>query len=455
MKKKSLRFQLILSFILLMIVNAGLVTWVLYHSLKNELIERDDNLLINRTDQLAKLIASGIDIKTLPMYFQRMMDMRQDIIQIKNAENQIIVATNADMLASGHLKLVQLETLDSNNISHWRTSSGIPISAVNFNIDSPIGRLNIVLAKASVDRDSVLAKYLTQSLVISLISIILMGLLSLWLIKKGLRDIQFLSQTTANTDLQSLNHSIEIAQLPKELKELGESLNIMRSRLKGDFVKLTQLADDLAHELRTPINAIRVQNEIVLQRSRSVSEYESVIASNIEELDKLAQIIQSILFIARAENRNIALKREVLPLFDLVNEVYELFSVYAEEKNIVLLCHPSKLSLNADRVLLVRVLINVISNAVKYAQPHTQVITNISAKHNTLSISIVNHGEVLPDSEEIFTRFWRGDNSRTSEGSGLGLSIVKAIIELHGGCVAFRHQAGQSTLILNFPYDND
>ncbi|MEX6312593.1 histidine kinase dimerization/phospho-acceptor domain-containing protein [Providencia manganoxydans] len=337
MKKKSLRFQLILSFILLMIVNAGLVTWVLYHSLKNELIERDDNLLINRTDQLAKLIASGIDIKTLPMYFQRMMDMRQDIIQIKNAENQIIVATNADMLASGHLKLVQLETLDSNNISHWRTSSGIPISAVNFNIDSPIGRLNIVLAKASVDRDSVLAKYLTQSLVISLISIILMGLLSLWLIKKGLRDIQFLSQTTANTDLQSLNHSIEIAQLPKELKELGESLNIMRSRLKGDFVKLTQLADDLAHELRTPINAIRVQNEIVLQRSRSVSEYESVIASNIEELDKLAQIIQSILFIARAENRNIALKREVLPLFDLVNEVYELFSVYAEEK--ILFCY--------------------------------------------------------------------------------------------------------------------
>lgn len=451
MKKKSLRFQLILSFILLMLVNAGLVTWVLYHSLKNELIERDDNLLINRADQLAKLIASGIDIKTLPMYFQRMMDMRQDIIQIKNNENQTIVATNSDMLALEHLKLAQLDTLTTNNISHWRTSSGIPVSAVNFKIDSPIGGLNVVLAKASVDRDSVLAKYLTQSLVISLISILFMGLLSFWLIKKGLRDIQFLSQTTANTDLQSLNHSIEITQLPNELKDLGESLNIMRSRLKGDFVKLTQLADDLAHELRTPINAIRVQNEIVLQRSRSISEYESVIASNIEELDKLAQIIQSILFIARAENRNIALKREVLPMFDLINEVYELFASYAEEKNIVLLCEPSSLSLNADRVLLVRVLINVISNAIKYAKPYTQVTTNMVMKSGTLSINVVNYGDVMSDSEEIFMRFWRGDNARTSEGSGLGLSIVKAIMELHGGSVVFRHQAGQSTIILNFP----
>lgn len=450
MKKKSLRFQLILSFILLMIVNAGLVTWVLYHSLKNELIERDDNLLINRADQLAKLIASGIDIKTLPMYFQRMMDMRQDIIQIKNDENQTIVATNSDMLALEHLKLAQLDALTTNNISHWRTSSGIPVSAVNFKIDSPIGGLNVVLAKASVDRDSVLAKYLTQSLVISLISILFMGLLSFWLIKKGLHDIQFLSQTTANTDLQSLNHSIEITQLPNELKDLGESLNIMRSRLKGDFVKLTQLADDLAHELRTPINAIRVQNEIVLQRSRSISEYESVIASNIEELDKLAQIIQSILFIARAENRNIALKREVLPLFELINEVYELFASYAEEKNIVLLCEPSSLSLNADRVLLVRVLINVISNAIKYAKSYTQVTTNVVVKSGILSINVVNYGDLLSDSEEIFTRFWRGDNARTSEGSGLGLSIVKAIMELHGGSVAFKHQAGQSTIILNF-----
>ncbi|MEX5897226.1 histidine kinase dimerization/phospho-acceptor domain-containing protein [Proteus vulgaris] len=88
----------------------------------------------------------------------------------------------------------------------------------------------------------------------------------------------------------------------------------MRKRLKNDFVKLTQLADDLAHELRTPINAIKVQNEIMLQRSRSVEEYESIIISNIEELDKLAKIIENILFIARAENKNIILNREKLEL---------------------------------------------------------------------------------------------------------------------------------------------
>lgn len=451
MKKKSLRFKLILSFISLMVVNAGLVTWVLYHSLENELIERDDNLLVNRADQLAKLIASGIDIKTLPMYFQRMMDMRQDIIQIKNAENKTIVATNSDILISENLKQVAIDSLSVNSISHWLTSSGIPVSAVSFETNSPIGKLQVVLAKISVDRNSVLAKYLAKSLFISLLSILLMGLLSLWLIKKGLQDIRFLSQITVKTDLQALSHQIDIEQLPNELKNLGESLNIMRSRLKNDFIKLTQLADDLAHELRTPINAIRVQNEVVLQRSRSIAEYEGMIVSNIEELDKLAKIIQSILFIARAENKNIDIKRETLSVFDTVNEVYELFDSYADEKQIRLKCEPSALTLSADRVLLVRVLMNVISNAIKYSNPNTEVMTQISMHDGNVSIRILNQGEILLQSDEIFTRFWRGDNARTSDGSGLGLSIVKAIMALHDGSVIFEHDKGHSTVTLTFP----
>lgn len=451
MKTKSLRFKLILSFMLLMMVNAGLVTWVLYHSLKNELVERDDNLLINRADQQAKLITSGVDIKTLPMYFQRMMDMRQDIIEIKDATNKTIVAKNSDILIDGHIKLANLDSLEISNITHWQTPSGIPVSAISFDINSPIGKLNVVLAKASVERNSVLAMYLTKSLVISILSILFMGLFSLWLIKRGLQDIQFLSQITAKTDLQSLSHQIDTGMLPNELKTLGESLNIMRSRLKSDVVKLTQLADDLAHELRTPINAIRVQNEIILQRSRSIEEYEAMIVSNIEELDKLAKIIQSILFIARAENKNIALKRETLPLLELVNEVCELFSSYADEKHIELICEPSTLSLNADRMLLVRVLMNIISNAIKYSQPETRVIIQMTALEGNIEISIQNQGDVLHQSDEIFTRFWRGDNARTSEGSGLGLSIVKAIIELHGGTVAFEHNLGKSIVTLTLP----
>lgn len=103
MKVKSLRFKIISLFILLMVANAGFVTLALYHSLKDELVSRDDNLLVNRADQLSKLIVSGIDIKTLPIYFQRMMDMRQDILQIIDANNKVIVDNNSDILFADHL----------------------------------------------------------------------------------------------------------------------------------------------------------------------------------------------------------------------------------------------------------------------------------------------------------------------------------------------------------------
>ncbi|HGF6561785.1 heavy metal sensor histidine kinase [Providencia sp. wls1922] len=451
MKKKSLRFKLISLFIILMVANAGVVTWVLYHSLKNELSEQDNNLLVNRAEQLAKLISGGIDIKTLPMYFQSMMDMRQDLIQISDASGHILVATNSELLDTRPLRLVNLEQLNIHAINHWQTTQSIPISAVYFAMNSPLGQLHVVLGKVSVDRSGVLTQYLTQSVLVSALSILLMGLLSLWLLKKGLSDIQSLSQITIKTDVHALNDPIDIDQLPQELKELGESMNTMRQRLKHDFVKLTQFADDLAHELRTPINAIRVQNEITLQRSRNVSEYEEVIISNIEELDKLAQMIQSTLFIARAENKNITLNRENLSISELVNDVYELFSAYAEEKQITLYCEPSTLRIDADPVLLSRVFMNVIANAIKYSHPNTRVVTQIIELPQQREIRITNQGNSLQNSEEIFTRFWRGDNARTTEGTGLGLAIVKAIVELHGGSVSFKHEAGTSTITLTFP----
>lgn len=451
MKVKSLRFKIISLFIFLMVVNAGFVTYLLYQSLKNELVSRDDDLLVNRADQLAKLIMSGIDIKTIPIYFQRMMDMREDIFQIKDFNNNVIVDTNSDILFEGHIKPVDLNNLSQSSIAHWNNAAGTPISAVSFDIESPIGKLQIIIAKVSVDRHRVLAGYLNKSLAISFLSILLMGILSFWLIRKGLQDITSLSRITANTDIHALHQQIDISQLPTELKSLGDSLNTMRLRLKNDFIKLTQLADDLAHELRTPINAIRVQNEIVLQRSRTSEEYESIIVSNIEELDKLAKIIQSVLFIARAENKNIALKPEVLPLSEVIDEVYELFSPYAEEKYIKLVPQESALTIVADRVLLARVLMNLVSNAIKYSYPNTQVTIRAEANINDLAILVMNEGDAIIEADAVFTRFWRGDNARTSEGNGLGLSIVEAIMTLHGGTVTFKRVDKYNIITLLFP----
>lgn len=454
MRKNSLKFKLISIFVLLMTVNATFVTLFLYQTLKKEMISQDNTLLVNRADQIAKLIMSGVDVKTLPIYFQRMMDMKQDIIYITDKNNKIIVDTNQGILFANHLKEVSVKDIDLSAITYWETESGMPVSAINFKIDSPTENLNVVIAKASVVRHSVLSEYLNRSVLISIFAIFCMVILSFWLIKRGLRDIDRLSRITAQTNINVLSEVIDIKSLPNELKSLGESLNIMRSRLKNDFIKLTQLADDLAHELRTPINAIKVQNEIVLQKTRTIDEYQSVIISNIEELDTLAKLIENILFIARAENKNIALNKETIMLSDVIDEVSSFFHFYAEEHHVELVNQPSDLNVEADSVLLMRAMINLMSNAIKYSYPNSKVVTKVDHQNNFIVINVSNEGDDIIQKDQVFTRFWRGDNARSSEGSGLGLSIVEAIMLLHGGMVTFERIDNRNVFSLHFPFSS-
>lgn len=454
MRKNSLKFKLISIFVLLMMMNATFVTLFLYQTLKKEMISQDNTLLVNRADQIAKLIMSGVDVKTLPIYFQRMMDMKQDIIYITDKNNKIIVDTNQGILFANHLKEVSVKDIDLSAITYWETESGMPVSAINFNIDSPTENLNVVIAKASVVRHSVLSEYLNRSVLISIFAIFCMVILSFWLIKRGLRDIDRLSRITAQTNINVLSETIDIKSLPNELKSLGESLNIMRSRLKNDFIKLTQLADDLAHELRTPINAIKVQNEIVLQKTRTIDEYQSVIISNIEELDTLAKLIENTLFIARAENKNIALNKETIMLSNVIDEVSSFFYFYAEEHHVELVNQPSDLNVEADSVLLMRAMINLMSNAIKYSYPNSQVVTKIAHQNNFIVINVSNEGDDIIQKDQVFTRFWRGDNARSSEGSGLGLSIVEAIMLLHGGMVTFERIDNRNVFSLHFPFSS-
>lgn len=454
MKKNSLKFKLIFLFTLLMVVNVGVITLFLYQTLKNEMVSRDNTLLVNRADQLAKLIMSGIDIKTLPIYFQRMMDMKQDIIYIADIKNNVLVDTNRDILFSDHLKTVNVSDIDLAAITHWETAEGVPVSAISFMINSPSESLNVVLAKASIERYSVLSEYLNMSFAISVFTILCMAFISAALVKRGLRDIYHLSRVTEQTDIHTLSQQINIERLPEELKSLGNSMNIMRCRLKSDFIKLTQLADDLAHELRTPINAIKVQNEITLQRTRTLDEYQSTIVSNIEELDTLSKLIENTLFIARAENKNIALNKEYLLVDKIIDDVYGFFAFYAEENQVKLIYHPSSIEVHADAVLLIRIVMNLISNAIKYSYPASEIVTNTLIENNNVVVRVSNHGDLIAKNNQVFDRFWRGDNARTSEGSGLGLSIVQAIMILHGGTVTFERIDNQNVCSLYFPIES-
>ena len=295
-----------------------------------------------------------------------------------------------------------------------------------------------------------LEQYRDNSIMICIIAILLCSALSPLLIRNGLKAIHALSRLTANIDSRGLSQPLDEKTLPIELKPLGSALNIMRQKLDNDFTRLNQFADDLAHELRTPVNILLGHNQVVLNKERTIDEYQQALANNIEELEGLSRLTENILFLARAEHNNILLKKEPVSSAEAIGNLIDFLEYEADEKNItfVTACEGT---LQADRILLQRVLLNLLSNAVRYSPENAAIRLNTWAKESETIVEVSNPGPELDAPDKLFNRFWRGDNARHSSGYGLGLSMVKAIMELHGGSAEYRFAEGEHIFSLRFP----
>lgn len=442
-------FRLTLSFVLIMALACTGVSWTLYRALNHELTWRDDITLINRAEQIRQLLVDGAQAENLPLYFNRMMDTHQDILLIHSPDAQTIsvnhTGVNPSLLdALPMLKKPALTTIAKRNIAGTELSA-VRIAAISYN--QPV---TITVARLASERQYMLKQYRDNSIVICIIAILICSALSPLLIRRGLKAIHALSRLTANIDSRGLSQPLDEQTLPAELKPLGSALNIMRQKLAEDFTRLNQFADDLAHELRTPVNILLGHNQVVLSKARSTDEYQQALANNIEELEGLSRLTENILFLARAEHNNILLKKEAVILADLLGNLIDFLEYEADEKKItfVTACEGT---LQADRILLQRVLLNLLSNAVRYSPENAVIRIKTEIKNSQKIVEVINPGCELDAPDRLFNRFWRGDNARHSSGYGLGLSMVKAIMELHSGSADYRFADGEHIFSLRFP----
>ena len=445
----SITLRLTLAFVLVMTMACTGVSWTLYQGLSKELTWRDDITLVNRADQIKQLLLDGAQAQNLPLYFNRMMDTRQDIllIQAPGAEPVSVNHTRVDPARLDVLPALKKPTLDTIAKSDV---SGTPLSAVRVAANSQGNPVTITVARLATERQYMLEQYRYHSILISVIAILLCSAVSPLLIRRGLKAIAVLSQLTANTDSRGLSQPLDETRLPVELKPLGSALNVMRQKLAEDFTRLNQFADDLAHELRTPVTILLGHNQVALNKERSVEEYQQALANNIEELENLSRLTENILFLARAEHHNILLKKERLSQLDAVTHLVDFLEYDADEKKMTfdITCTGT---VQADRILLQRVLLNLLSNAIRYSPDGATLRITSHARDGQDIIEIANPGASFNAPDKMFNRFWRGDNARHSSGYGLGLSMVKAIMELHGGSVRYRFDRGHHIFSLHFP----
>ena len=226
--------------------------------------------------------------------------------------------------------------------------------------------------------------------------------------------------------------------VPRELGDLAVSFNEMLRRVDDSFRRLSNFNADIAHELRTPITNLMTQTQVLLSRARTVDEYREILYSNMEEYERMAQMVGDMLFLAQQDNG--ASPRELADV-DLAAEARGLIDYYegwAEERGVGLVLEGTAHTVG-DRLLLQRALGNLLSNAIRHTPAGGMVWIRLTAGTSGTRIEVENPGPPIPAEllPKLFDRFFRADPSRQrrGEGAGLGLAIVKSIVEVHGGRV--------------------
>jgi two-component system heavy metal sensor histidine kinase CusS len=285
---------------------------------------------------------------------------------------------------------------------------------------------------------------------------VLASLLLVYLVlRRGLRPLHRVAAQAALIAPFNLAVRLEEHDAPLELQRMVAAFNAMLDRIATGYERLSQSSADLAHEIRTPIGALIGQTQVALSRTRSADEYQQVLESNLEELNRLSLTVDNILFLAQADHATLKIERTTLEMADELLRIAEYFEGLADEAGLRFDVQASGTAwVNAP--LCRRALHNLVVNAVRYSTRGT--VVRLSGRHDGVASTLVveNEGAPIPPEqlERLFDRFYRADavHARPAESSGLGLAIVKAIMDLHAGEVTVSSSAtGTIRFALRFP----
>jgi two-component system heavy metal sensor histidine kinase CusS len=281
------------------------------------------------------------------------------------------------------------------------------------------------------------------------------ALLGAWAARSGLRPLRRMSAIASGVSAQSLSARLPEENMPPELAEMAHHFNAMLGRLDDSFQRLSAFSADIAHELRTPLSNLLTHTQVTLTRPRPIEDYREALHSNLEELQWMAQLVNDMLYLAKADHGLLMPKREQLELGEEADVLLEFFAPLAEDAQVTL-SREGNARLVGDRSMLRRALSNLLDNALRFTPAEGEVRVRIIERPEGLSLTVENSGDeidgvLLP---RLFDRFYRADPARqegSSEHAGLGLAITQSIIRAHGGQIRCESDNGWTRFVIDLP----
>lgn len=275
----------------------------------------------------------------------------------------------------------------------------------------------------------------------------------LLLANQALRPVDRLTRTAKEIGEGDLSKRVPVPPQQDELGRLATTFNRMIERLQAAFERQRQFTSDASHELRTPLAVMRGDIEITLRRERTPQEYRRVLTSNLEEIMRLTRLVEDLLMLARADSNQAMLRAEPMVFDELCEQTVEYLRPLAEQKSQTLRYEPPAerpLMINGDAQRLKQMLLNLIDNAIKYTPAGGSVTVSVNREGREAVLRVADTGRGIPaeDLPHIFERFFRhsrNTSDKTVIGFGLGLSIVKWIVDSHGGKIEAVSKVGAGT----------
>ena len=454
-KPRSIAFQLILLFTLAAALLLACGLGVFYSIVVRHAFAEDNAVLADKMSALsADLDENGAKAFAEELTAHRIGEHTAYWIRMLNAEHRTIAETpGMDRLIPIQIFPAAREPGEAlRGRNDYRTAAKL-FSLVAFNEHSNGQSYTLQMAQ---DRSS--DKQVERNFAVLFVLVLSGGVLASTLIaiivtRRGLQPLREMAQSLGRIGPEQLKERIGSEGWPRELQPLAMAFDQMLTRLDDSFTRLSQFSADLAHELRTPIANMLGEAQVALTRERTAVEYRETIESAVAECERLSRIVDNLLFVARVDAAREPIARKWFDARAAIEKIAAFYQMVADDHNVTINCSGDG-QIYADPDLFERALGNLLDNALRFTAEHGSIHIALSKHNADFEVAVSDNGcgiaaEHLP---RVFDRFYRAESSRGSDGTGLGLALVKSIVDLHAGSATIQSQIGYGTTVkLIFP----
>lgn len=308
----------------------------------------------------------------------------------------------------------------------------------------------------SQEGNRALLRQFRQVFMVATLGFVLCSLLAgAFMARRSLAGVQRLTLAAGQIAAGAWEHRVPVSHRNDELDELASAFNTMVDRIQVLFRELREVTDDIAHDLRTPLMRIRLEAEMALREGPGADGLQERCGSVLEECDQMLGLINTMLEISQTEAGATSMERKPSDLSAAVEDVVELFRPVAEDKSITLDFEAGACrAVSIDEPRLKRAVVHLVDNAIKYTPAHGRVTVRCEDGGEVVRIVVIDTGIGIPPEamDDVFSRFYRVDSSRTLPGNGLGLSLARAVARAHGGDIRVAPTpGGGATFVIELP----